>query len=266
MKIGFIGCGNIAQAAIASLTKEGVVVASDIIASDVDGTKRATAKRRYGIATAADNATVFKDANTVFLAVKPQHVNSLLTEISPFATGKHLVVSIAAGKKISLVESALPHARVVRIMPNMPCLVAAGMTVFTLGSKATDKDRKTMRKLLGALGDVMELPEKTFDVVTALSGSGPGFFAYFLDHMVHGAMELGLSRADALRLANLTMQGTGKLLFDRKIDPKALVEQVATAKGTTAAGVSVLQKAGTAKVLRQTIRAAAKRSEELSGI
>ena len=140
------------------------------------------------------------------------------------------------------------------------------MTVFTLGSKATNTDRKTIRKLLSALGDVMELPEKMFDVVTALSGSGPGFFAYFLDHMVHGAMELGLSRTDALTLANLTMQGTGKLLFDMKIDPKALVKQVATPKGTTAAGVAVLQKAGTAKVLRQTIRAAAKRSRELSGI
>jgi pyrroline-5-carboxylate reductase len=223
-------------------------------------------RRRLGIQVTADNAEVARRARVVFLAVKPQQMREVLAHLRPAVGARHLIVSIAAGIGIRSLEAALPSARVVRVMPNMACLVAASMSVYAAGRRATAADRRRVRGLLAALGDALELPERRFDAVTALSGSGPAFFAYAADAMADGAVGEGMRRADALRLAGQTLLGTARLLRERRIDPRDLIAGVASAKGTTAAGLAVMDAANARDILRRAVRAAARRSRELSAL
>jgi pyrroline-5-carboxylate reductase len=260
---GFIGAGKMAEAMIAGLIERKFVAPGDIFASDVDSARLEELRRRYGISTTPDNAGVVARASLCVLAVKPQQLDAVLRELAPSIGSAHLMVSIAAGKTTTHLESLLPAGRVVRVMPNIACLVGAGMNVFTRGTRATEEDAATVSRLLSCCGQALELPESLFDAVTALSGSGPAFFAYLLDRLVDGAVREGLPRDQALRLACQTMAGTARLLMDKAMQPADLATAVTSAKGTTAAGREVLETPEVAEVLCRTIQAAARRSREL---
>ena len=264
MKAGFVGCGKMGEAIMASLIRSRAVRPCEVFVSDAKASRRRALSRRYKVNVSANNAIVASRAQTVFLAVKPQELNAVLDDISAAVTGRHLVISIAAGRRLSSIESRLPRARAVRVMPNLPALVSEGMSVFCAGSRATAADRKRTVRLLSCFGRVLELPESHFDTVTALSGSGPAFFAYVLDAVVRAAVGQGLARKQAKLLAEQTMLGTAKLLMQQHIDPLDLVRAVASPKGTTEAGLKVLEPSSVAKVLERTIAAAAVRSRELS--
>jgi pyrroline-5-carboxylate reductase len=263
VQIGFIGGGAMAEAILAALLRAKTVRASEIAVSDIRSARRRTLKRRHAVATTADNSAVARSAAVLFLAVKPQQLGEVLAEIAPALGARTLVVSIAAGKTLAFLEDRLPGARVIRVMPNLPAQVGEGMSVFRGGGRVRAADRKTVRALLGCFGRVLELPEACFDAVTAVSGSGPAFFAYLLDAMVEGGVAEGLARRDALVLAEQTMLGTARLLLERGTDPRELIEAVTSARGTTAAGRAVLERSATAKTLQRTVRAAARRSREL---
>ena len=265
MKIGFIGAGKMAEAMIASLLKAGAAAPADIAASDVSEERRRAVAERYGVGVSADNAGVVAGAEIVVLAVKPQNLAEVLAQIAPAVTPKHLVISIAAGKKIAGIEALIPGARVIRVMPNVACLIGEGMSAFAAGSRATAEDRRTAAALLASFGQAVELPEEQFDAVTALSGSGPAFFAYVLDRLAEAAVAEGLDRESAARLAAQTMLGTARLLMEKRLPPRELIAMVASPKGTTVAGLGVLDASPIGQILRDTISAAAKRSRELSG-
>jgi pyrroline-5-carboxylate reductase len=264
MKIGFIGCGRMAEAIISSLISSRIVGAHQVSASDISKERREEVKARHGINLYTRNNLIPEIAEVLFLAVKPQQLGSVLEGIAGQVTDKHLVISIAAGKAVSFVESALPAARVIRVMPNLPCTVGEGMSVFCAGSKATPTDKQKTEKLLGSFGKVLQLPEEAFDAVTAMSGSGPAFFTYYLAKMVSAGVKAGLRREDALLLAEQTMLGTSKLLISKGTRPEDLIEAVASSKGTTAAGLDVLRSSDLHEIVNKTIEAAANRSRELS--
>ena len=264
VRIGFIGCGKMAQAIMGALVKAGKTKPRDVVASDVDVKALSSAHKHLGITIARTNIETAKLCNILVLAVKPQQMDQVLSEISPAVTGRHLVISIAAGIRIARIEAILKSARVVRTMPNMACLVGEAVTAYAGGRKTSKSDLKIVAGLLASFGDAIRLPERMFDAVTALSGSGPAFFAYCLAAMTAGAIDEGLPRAAAMKLAMLTMRGTGRLLIERSIDPADLIAGVASAKGTTAAGLAVLDSRKTGQILRSTIRAAARRSRQLS--
>jgi len=266
MKIGFIGAGKMAEAIMAALLKNKVVHPAELFASDVSEARRNSLKKEYGINVYGNNALAAGLASVVFLAVKPQQLEEVLAEIAPAITRDHLVISIAAGKKLARMESLLPDCRIIRVMPNIACLVSQAMSVFAAGSKALHSDKATLKELLSNVGAVMELPEDLFDIVTAVSGSGPAFFAYILEQMVNAAVGSGLSRQDATLLAAQTMIGTGRLLIDGRITPGDLIASVSSAKGTTAEGMSVLGASDVGTVLQSTVAAAERRSRELSGV
>lgn len=252
-----------AEAMIAGLIEKKFAEPSDILASDIKSVRLEELRRRYGISTAPDNAGVASRTELCVLAVKPQQVDEVLRSLVPALGPGHLLVSIAAGKTTAHLESLLPGSRVVRVMPNIACLVGAGMNVFTRGTRATEEDATVVSRLLSCCGQALELPESLFDAVTALSGSGPAFFAYLLDRLVDGAVREGLSRDQALRLACQTMAGTARLLMDGAMQPADLAAAVTSARGTTAAGREVLETPEVADVLGRTIQAAARRSREL---
>lgn len=262
--IGFIGAGKMAEAMIAALLTRERVKASELLASDISEQRRHDLEQLYGIVVTDRNVEVANRTAIIFLAVKPQQLDGVLGEIAPAIDSSKLVISIAAGKRLETIEARLPRARVIRVMPNLPCIVAEGMSVFCLGSRASEADRQTVLNLLSAFGKVVELPEDLFDAVTALSGSGPAFFAYFLDCLVSAAETVGLDRETALLLASQTMLGTARLMLDKHFSPGRIIESVSSPRGTTVAGMTVLGASNVADVVQRTIEAATRRSRELS--
>ncbi len=264
MKIGFIGCGKMAEAMISSLIQSKIVGPHELFVSDVSGERRRVVKGRYGLNVYSRNNVICDMADILFLAVKPQNLGAVQKEIAEHVTERHLAISIAAGKTIAFLENGLPAARVIRVMPNLPCTVGEGMSVLCAGSRATAKDRRNAQTLLGSFGRVMELPEDMFDAVTAVSGSGPAFFAYYLEKMIASGVKAGLKREDAIVLAEQTMLGTSRLLIERNITPDELIKAVASSKGTTSEGLAALEKSDMNQIMDNTITAAARRSRELS--
>lgn len=248
---------------MAGLIAKGFSVPGDIMASDVNTERLAELAARYSIKTTTDNTAAAGYGDICVLAVKPQQLDAVLAGLEMVVADRVLVVSIAAGKSTNYLESLLPRGRVVRVMPNIACLVGAGMNAFTRGKRATSADAGTVSRLLDCCGQALELPESLFDAVTALSGSGPAFFAYLLDRLVDGAVKEGLSREQALVLGEQTMLGTARLLIEKRMSPADLATAVTSAKGTTAAGREVLENPQTSDILMRTIEAAARRSREL---
>lgn len=245
------------------LLANGFAPAGEVLASDISEARLAELRQRLGIRTTLDNRQVARECRLMVLAVKPQQLDEVLRDLAPEMGGDHLVVSIAAGKSTGRLESLLPASRVIRVMPNIACLVGAGMSVFTRGVRATEADAAVVARLLSCCGRAREMEESHFDAVTALSGSGPAFFAYLLDQLVEGAVNEGLPRAVALELAAQTMGGTARMLMEKGLPPADLAAAVTSVKGTTAAGREVLETPLVADVLARTIAAAARRSREL---
>jgi pyrroline-5-carboxylate reductase len=264
MKLGFIGAGKMASAIIDSVIRARLLKPGDIVACEVDAAQRKHVARAYGIRVCADIATVARAAQTIVLAVKPQSFQDVLPTLGACVGRRHVVISIAAGKRLAGIERALPGVRVLRVMPNLNCQVGAGMSAYCGGRRATVADGRLTRRIFACSGEVVELPEKQFDALTAVSGSGPAFFAYLAQALADGGVAEGLRPADALVLAVQTMLGTGRLLMERGIAPADLIAAVSSARGTTVAGLAVLTESPVREVLAKTVAAAAARSRELS--
>ena len=265
MRIGFLGAGKMAEAILSALIRNQVVPASEIRICEVVAARRAFMRRRYKVGTATTPMELVESCDVVILAVKPQDLGELLTQVSPALNKRHVLISIAAGKTLPYLQKlAGRHVRLVRVMPNLPVMVGEGMSVFCLGRQARPADRKLATRLLGCCGRVVELGERHFDAVTALSGSGPAFFTYLMASFSEAAVAEGLPAEAARLLAEQTMLGAARYLLETGMEPNEFVKAVASPKGTTAAGLAVLEASAVRKVLGQTIQAAARRSQELS--
>ena len=257
-KIGFIGAGKMAEALISAVLES--KLAKSIIASDVSSERLDYIKKKFKIQVSKDNNQVVNNSDIVFIAVKPQIIDDVLGGIKD--TDK-LVISIAAGVTIAQLESKLDKARVIRVMPNTPCLVGEMAAGFCKGSKANEDDIKSVEEILNLAGKAYYLKEKDLDAVTALSGSGPAFIARLLGWMIEGAKKEGLQEEIAKELAYQTAIGTGKLLMETGMSPEELVKNVSSPGGTTVAGREVLEKSDVKDLIIKMVGAAAKRSRDL---
>lgn len=203
---------------------------------------------------------VAEAAEVIFVAVKPQDIQPVLEAIRDT---DRLVISIAAGVPIRRLEGTLIRARVVRVMPNTPCLVGAMAAAYAFGSRIQPQDRDVVKQLLGAAGYAAEVVEGQLDAVTGLSGSGPAFVARLIEAFIEAGRGLGLDEEVARDLSVQTFLGTAKLLAETGMEPQTLVDMVSSPKGTTVAGRQVLESSGFAGVIERTIQAAAERSKEL---
>ncbi|MDD5705280.1 MAG: pyrroline-5-carboxylate reductase [Kiritimatiellae bacterium] len=265
--IGFLGVGKMGEAILASLLKGGVAKAADIVACDAVPDRLRLVRRRYRVATAALPEEVAAKCDIVFLAVKPQQLDPLLAALAPALTRRHLLISIAAGKTLSRLQTlAGGKARLVRVMPNLPVMAGAGMSAFCLGVRATPRDRRAVARLLACSGEVIELEERHFDAVTALSGSGPAFFTRVMVGLADAAVRLGLPREASRRLALQTMFGTARYLLETGQDPEVFVKSVTSPQGTTAAGLAIMDSSSLRAILTGTIAAAARRSRALNKV
>jgi len=203
---------------------------------------------------------VAEAAEVIFVAVKPQDITPVLEAIRDT---DRLVISIAAGVPIRRLEGTLTRARVVRVMPNTPCLVGAMAAGYSFGSRIKPQDRDEVQQLLGAAGYAAEVEEGQLDAVTGLSGSGPAFVARLIEAFIEAGKGLGLEAEVARDLSLQTFLGTARLLAETGMEPQTLVDMVSSPKGTTVAGRQVLESSGFAGAIGKTIQAAAERSKEL---
>jgi pyrroline-5-carboxylate reductase len=264
-RIGFIGGGNMATALVRGFVAAGLYRPAEIIVSDVDAGKRAALARRLKVAVAVDNATVVRAAPVLVLAVKPQIMGSVLAELRPGLTPRHLVVSIAAGWPTARLERGLgERVRVVRVMPNTPALLGQGMAVAVRGRHATPADERLVLRLLRTVGRARAVgDERLLDAVTGLSGSGPAYVYLFAEALIAGGIAVGLTPDAASELALQTITGAAAMLQQSGEPPARLRAAVTSPHGTTLAGLSELERRGFVEAVQAAVAAATRRAEEL---
>ncbi|MBU0678319.1 MAG: pyrroline-5-carboxylate reductase [Verrucomicrobia bacterium] len=264
--ICFIGAGNMAEALVSGIVSKGVCPAANIVVTDIAEARLAIFREKFGVGTETDNRKAVDGKDIVVLAVKPQVMTEVLDELRGAIGEKTLVISIAAGLRSTVFESALgDRIRLVRVMPNTPALVGLGAAAIASGSRATDDDLAVAEKLLGSVGIVVRVDEDAMDAVTALSGSGPAYVFYLIEHMLKAADELGMDADTARGLVLATVQGAAKLMSESGSSAEDLRARVTSKGGTTAAAVAVFEKSGVGEAIVNAVKAAEHRSKELSG-
>lgn len=260
IRIGFFGAGKMAEGILCAVEDKSSVIMAEKVPARAE-----ELKTKYPVAVTDDLKEVAKSAKIVFLSVKPQDVAAVAAEVKPLLKSTQILVSIVAGKTLSVLRRAFgPKVRLVRVMPNLALRANAGMCAICAASNAKKSDVAAVERILGGAGATAVLKEKDFDAVTALSGSGPAYFAYMEEAMAEAGVKLGLKPDVARLLAEQTMYGTAKFLRESGMPLKPFIDGVCTKGGTTAAGMEKLAASDFKDVVAATLAAAAKRSKELA--
>jgi pyrroline-5-carboxylate reductase len=263
-RIGFLGAGQMATALARGWLAARLAAPDGVVASDPAAQARQAFHSATGLRATADNREVVAASELLVLAVKPQTMAALLAEVRSLVTGRHLVVSIAAGITLrQLAEGLGSDRRLVRVMPNTPCLVGASAAGYSPGEAATADDVAQVDRLLNAVGRAFRLPESLLDAVTGLSGSGPAFVAVVIEALSDGGVRMGLPREVAAALAAQTVFGSAKLLLETGTHPAVLKDMVSSPGGTTIAGLHALERGGLRAALMDAVEAATLRAAEL---
>ena len=264
-KIGLLGAGRMATALARGFVRAKMLAPSAIIASDPSEAARAAFEREVpGARVVAENGLVVTASEVVILAVKPQQISAVLAQIRGAVRPETLVVSIAAGVTLERLAAELPAGqRVVRVMPNTPCLIGKGASAYSRGEFANKEDGQLVAQLLSAVGVAFEVAEPMLDAVTGLSGSGPAFVYSMIEAMARGGTDAGLPSELAGELAALTVAGAAQMVLDTGESPAVLRERVTSPGGTTLAGLAVLSQRGFDAAVAEAVMAATRRSAEL---
>lgn len=263
-QIAFLGSGNMAGAMVDGLLAKNTATPADLICLGGADDTAAKLQARTGIAVANTLEELLAEAGTLVVAFKPQHLASADPRLAELTRGK-LVVSILAGKKISSLAKAFPHARnIVRTMPNTPGQIGAGITGWCARQPLTAADATIVDNLLRSLGEVVEVPEGDLDAVTGVSGSGPAYVFEFAAALRDAGLAAGLTKDTSEKLAVETLLGAARLLARKRIDPEILRDQVTSPNGTTFAGLQRMKARDFRGVIKETVLAATARSKELS--
>lgn len=265
-ELGIIGAGNMAEAIVRGVLRAGVLQATQIIAADVTDTRRALFTRELNVKAVEDSADVARQAKVILLSVKPQQMAAVLAALGPVMKPDTLVISIAAGISSAFIEKHLGDRtpwRVIRTMPNTPMLVGEGMVGLSTGRHATVADVATATRLFESAASVVQVPEDQIDAVTAVSGSGPAYFFFLVEHMIAAGVQLGLSPETAHQLATKTALGAAKMLTTSSDPPAELRRKVTSPGGTTHAAITHLQDQQVDQAIVNALKAAARRGKEL---
>lgn len=261
MKIGFLGCGSMGGAIARAVSQ----VTKDIILTDRSGRGKALAQElgvSYGSAE-----EIARDCDWVFLAVKPQMMEGALSPIrTALQEKKPLLVTMAAGLSMEKIEAmAGGNLPVIRIMPNTPAMIGAGMTQYCCNGLVTEEDEQTFLSLMAHTGHVDKLEEHLIDAASALSGCGPAYMYLFLEGLADGAVACGVPRAKAYEYAAATMEGAAKLVLSTGQHPGQLKDAVCSPGGSTIQGVRVLEENGLRAAAMDCVIAAFEKSRKLGG-
>jgi len=263
-KIGVVGTGKIGAAIARGVIRAGLATKESVMASDVSDVLRQAIAQELGVKATANNGELCDFADIVILAVKPQIVDSVAKEIAGKLGRTKLLVSVAAGVPLSRIEANLSQgARVVRVMPNIPCVVGAGAAGFAGGSHATATDLEKVGAILNSFGIGLPVEEKYLDAVTGLSGSGPAYVFLFMEALADGGVQVGLARDVALKLAMQTVYGAARMALESNKHLSELKDEVTSPGGTTIAGLYAMEQKGFRGTVIDAVVSATKRSQEL---
>ena len=264
-KIAILGGGRIGEALLSGLLSSGWRNADEIAVGERGAERVVDLRERYGVEASTDNRAAVSGAGLVVVAVKPQDIDALLGDIGGLLTAKQTVVSVAAAITTRHIEAHIAEdVPVVRAMPNSPATVHEGMAGICAGAHAGDAHLALAEEALSHLGRVVRVPESWMDAITAVSGSGPAYFALLAEAMIEAGILLGLSREISTTLVVQTMFGTAKQLRDERMHPVELREAVTSPGGTTIAAIRELEQAGVRAAFLNAIQAAMDRARELA--
>lgn len=245
MKIGFIGCGNMATSIIKGIIRKQIIDAENIIASAKTKATLDRVQKELGVKVSTDNLEVTENSDILVLAVKPQYYPEVIAQIKDVVRKEQIVISIALGKTLDwLQEQFGGSVRLVRTMPNTPALVGEGMTGACRNEYVTDEDYATVLQILGSFGEVETIPENLMDVCVSVSGSSPAYIYILIEAMADGAVADGMPRAQAYKFAAQSVLGSAKMVLETGKHPGELKDQVCSPGGTTIEAVRVLEEKG----------------------
>jgi|TARA_B100000809_G_scaffold21798_1_gene19110 pyrroline-5-carboxylate reductase len=270
-KIGFIGGGNMAEAMIKGLLSASFIEAKNVFVSEPSEAKRDTLHAEYKIKVSADNRELVKKCDIIILAVKPQIVQKVLRDIASLVGRDKLVISIAAGVPIAIMDDVLRGGKnkkfsIVRTMPNTPALVQEGVTAIASGEHVRKIDVKIAHRIFEAVGRTVDVEEDQLDAVTGLSGSGPAYIFMLIEALSDAGVKMGLSREVANTLTIQTVLGSAKLARESGKHPGELKDMVTSPAGTTISGLHALEEGSFHTTLMNAVEDATLRSRELGQI
>jgi len=264
MKLGFIGLGNMAEAIIGGILKEGLAERKDITGSTKSVSSAEKKASKLGIEVTTDNLKVVKNSDVLFLAVKPQFFPEVIEQIRDEIKSDTLIISIAAGKTISYIEEQFgKDIALVRCMPNTPALVLEGCTGYCVNDLVTEENKEYAHRLLQSFGKAIEVPERLIDVVGAVSGSSPAFVFTFMEALADGAVAQGMPRSQAYEFAAQAVLGSAKLMLETGMHPGQLKDMVCSPGGTTIQGMRVLEEQGMRAAVMDAVIACVERTKQL---
>ncbi len=263
-KIAFIGCGAMGGAIVHSLLENLNLNAQDIQISDPNSQHRNFLSSKYGIKSTCDNLSVIVDADIILLAIKPQILSAVTSELRGCIPQNALIISIMAGIPIAAIQNGLLHNAVVRTMSNTPAQIGEAMTVWTASKEVNDEQRASAAAILQGMGlELYVLHEDALDMATAICGTGPTYAFLLIEALIDAAVHMGLPRADARTLVIQTVLGSAKLAMQSDKHPAELRNMVTSPGGTTAEAVYQMEKGGMRTVLSKAVWAAYQKSKLL---
>ena len=264
MNIGFIGGGTMAEAILGGMLNAGVADAGDVMVGEPVAARRDYLAERYGVAVSGENGAVVDSSELITLAVKPQDLPKVYTDIGgSFGAGKSLM-SIVAGATMSSLANGMMHDGIIRVMPNTPAQIGEGMTMWTCAPSVSESHRRATDAMLSTIGDSIYVDdEKYLDMATALSASGPAYVFLIVEALIDAGVYVGLPRDVSRRLALQTVRGSVQLVSETGRHPGELKDMVTSPGGTTAEGLQALERAGVPAALVDAVNAAYLKSVRL---
>ena len=264
MKLGFIGCGNMASAIMSGIISNGLIQADEIIGADVFAPSKEKAKETLGIQIAENNIEVVQKADAFVLSIKPQFYAQVIAEIKDYVKENQIIITLAPGKTLAWLEEQFGKpVKVVRTMPNTPAMVQEGMTAACASISVTTEEVAYVCEILKAFGDVEVVPEKLMDAVVAVSGSSPAYVFMMIEAMADAAVAEGMPRNQAYKFAAKAVMGSAKMVLETGKHPGELKDMVCSPGGTTIEAVKVLEETGFKGALMQAMEVCAEKSRSL---
>lgn len=264
-KIGFIGCGNMAQSIIGGILSSNLVNSTNIMASNPTDTKLQYVKKQYNILTTNNNIDVANFSDILFLAVKPNKYTDVICEIKDYVKQDAVIVSIAAGITIESIENHfLKDIKVVRTMPNTPCLVKEGMSAISFNSSINCEEKDIILSIFGSFGKAEVIDEKLMDVIPAVSGSSPAYVYILIEALADGAVLQGMPRNQAYKFASQAVLGAAKTVLETGEHPGSLKDKVCSPGGTTIEAVYELEKNNFRASIISAMQSCTKKAIEMS--